>query len=36
LIEQLSSNSCREGSTWGYSGNQIWVDRGCRGRFGSR
>jgi hypothetical protein len=36
LIEQLSSSSCREGSTWGYMGNQIWVDRGCRGRFGSR
>ena len=36
LIEQLSSNSCREGSTWGYISNQIWVDRGCRGRFGTR
>lgn len=36
LIQQLSSNSCREGSTWGYAGNQIWVDRGCRGRFGAR
>ena len=36
VIQQLSSAPCREGSTWGYSGNQIWVDRGCRARFGAR
>jgi hypothetical protein len=36
LIQQLSSDSCREGSSWGYSNNQVWVDRGCRGRFGVR
>lgn len=36
LIEQLSSSPCREGVTWGYAGNQIWVDRGCRARFGAR
>jgi hypothetical protein len=36
LIQQLSSDACREGSTWGYLGNQIWVDRGCRARFGVR
>lgn len=36
LIQQLSKNECREGSTWGYSDNQIWVDRGCRARFGAR
>jgi len=36
VIQQLSSTPCREGSTWGYSGNQIWVDRGCRARFGTR
>lgn len=36
LIQQLSSDACREGSSWGYSGNQIWVDRGCRARFGVR
>lgn len=36
LIQQLSSDACREGSTWGYQGNQIWVDRGCRARFGVR
>jgi Protein of unknown function (DUF3011) len=36
VIQQLSSTPCREGSTWGYSTNQIWVDRGCRARFGVR
>lgn len=36
LQQQLSNTSCREGYSWGYSGNQIWVDRGCRGRFGPR
>lgn len=36
LIQQLSSDSCREGSSWGYVDNQIWVDRGCRARFGVR
>ena len=36
VIQQISSDDCREGSSWGYSGNQIWVDRGCRARFGVR
>jgi hypothetical protein len=36
VIQQLSSSPCREGYTWGYAGNQIWVDRGCRARFGAR
>jgi hypothetical protein len=36
LIQQLSSDSCREDSTWGYLDGQIWVDRGCRARFGTR
>lgn len=36
VIQQLSSETCREGSTWGYAGNQIWVDGGCRARFGTR
>lgn len=36
VIQQISSNSCREGTSWGYSGNQVWVDRGCRARFGAR
>ena len=36
LQQQLSNTSCREGYSWGYSGTQVWVDRGCRGRFGPR
>ena len=36
LIQQLSSDSCREGSTWGYLRGNLWVDRGCRARFGAR
>ncbi|NDK38106.1 DUF3011 domain-containing protein [Pseudoxanthomonas gei] len=36
LLQQLSSDSCREGDSWGFAGNQIWVDRGCRARFGAR
>ena len=36
LLQQISKTSCREGYSWGYAGNQIWVDRGCRGRFGPR
>ena len=36
LLQQLSNTSCREGYSWGYTGTQVWVDRGCRGRFGPR
>ena len=36
VIQQISSDSCREGTSWGHLGNQIWVDRGCRARFGAR
>ncbi len=36
LLQQLSNASCREGYSWGYAGSQVWVDRGCRGRFGPR
>lgn len=36
LIEQLSRVDCVEGRSWGWDGHQLWVDRGCRGRFGSR
>jgi hypothetical protein len=36
LIEQLSRTPCIEGRSWGWEGNQIWVDQGCRGRFGAR
>lgn len=36
LLQTLSDARCIEGRTWGFRGNQIWVDRGCRGRFGPR
>lgn len=36
LVERLSRHSCREGRDWGYQGNAIWVDNGCRARFAPR
>ena len=36
LLDQLSADACVEGRNWGFDGRQIWVDRGCRGRFGAR
>ncbi len=36
VIENLSSTRCQEGFNWGFDGNSIWVDRGCRARFGAR
>jgi len=37
LVEQLSKTSCQEGRTWGWDGRgSLWVDRGCRARFGAR
>lgn len=37
LLQQFSSQACIEGTTWGHSPRRgIWVDRGCRARFGSR
>jgi hypothetical protein len=37
LIEQLSNTACIQGRTWGYDRREgLWVDRGCRGRFGTR
>ncbi len=35
VVQQLSSDDCREGYSWGHIGNAIWVDRGCRARFGA-
>lgn len=35
LLEQQSQVLCVEGRTWGYRNGQVWVDRGCRGRFGT-
>jgi hypothetical protein len=37
LISQLSQDKCREGYSWGYSARTgLWVNHGCRGRFGTR
>jgi len=37
LIQQLSSQPCIQGQTWGYAlRGGLWVDRGCRARFGVR
>jgi hypothetical protein len=37
LIDQLSRESCREGYSWGYSARTgLWVNHGCRARFGTR
>jgi len=33
LAKQRSGSPCTQGSTWGYDGNGIWVDRGCRADF---
>ncbi|HEU0307125.1 MAG TPA: DUF3011 domain-containing protein [Lysobacter sp.] len=36
LIQQLSTQACVQGRTWGMAGsNRIWVNGGCRGRFGN-
>jgi len=35
LIQQLSSSRCVEGRDWGYDrGGDLWVNSGCRARFG--
>jgi hypothetical protein len=31
--KRYSSSPCEYGRSWGYDGNEIWVDRGCRARF---
>ncbi len=36
LIQQLSRTQCVEGRNWGYNGNSVWVNGGCRARFGAR
>ena len=33
LLRQLSESDCREGQTWGYDRQGIWVSRGCRAEF---
>lgn len=37
LLQTLSSNACIEGRSWGYNQRSgLWVNGGCRGRFGTR
>lgn len=37
LIQQLSKDACRAGYSWGYSERTgLWVNHGCRARFGTR
>ena len=33
IVRQLSSASCRQGDSWGWQPNGIWVNRGCRADF---
>lgn len=37
LVQQLSSDACRQGYSWGHSVRTgLWVNHGCRARFGTR
>ena len=36
VIKQLSDTPCAEGRNWGYYGGTLWVNAGCRARFGAR
>ena len=37
LLQQLSNDACRAGYSWGYSARTgLWVNHGCRARFGTR
>lgn len=37
LLETLSNSPCVQGRSWGYDKKQgLWVDEGCRARFGLR
>jgi hypothetical protein len=31
--KRYSRSPCDYGRSWGYDGNEVWVDRGCRARF---
>jgi hypothetical protein len=33
MSRQISGSSCVEGTTWGFDGRGIWVDKGCRANF---
>lgn len=34
LLQNLSDTRCVEGRNWGSGRGMVWVDQGCRGRFG--
>ena len=34
ITEQISQSACVQGQTWGNKPGAIWVNRGCRARFG--
>ncbi len=37
VVEQMSQEACTEGRSWGYDGRgRLWVNNGCRARFGVR
>ena len=37
LVQRISTTECLEGRDWGYDNRgQLWVDAGCRARFGYR
>jgi hypothetical protein len=33
LVQQISTNPCIQGRTWGFDRDAIWVNHGCRGIF---
>jgi hypothetical protein len=33
LVEQVPRSACREGYSYGFTPDGVWVDQGCRGRF---
>lgn len=33
VLRQISGSQCVKDSTWGWTGDSIWVDRGCRAEF---
>lgn len=34
ITQQLSRSACVEGQSWGQKAGSVWVNRGCRARFG--
>lgn len=36
LLERISDARCEKGRDWGYDRRGLWVDNGCRARFGTR